>query len=289
MSRRHTAVLLLAGVASLALLVSCSTGPAKPQYGSPEWYWVAATERFEAGDLAKTQEDLEKIISSDNPFKARAATFYVVLLTGMALGNKDLAEVYDDGSKVTKTQTGQFRSMGNDCMRLSRQFTVALAQELGEFNKDAGTAAEFQLDFPFPQGNPNEDPAIGRIRKGMLPPDEERLPAERMTVKRGVLLQTAAVVGAGDDTAKTAAMFQTRPVKVPRAVFMYGIAEGLLKESQVFDRKHANEPDKRKIVLQLAADCLKPAQQGDDAELVKKAKTLEEKIVKEQKTLPKGV
>ncbi|HYM13641.1 MAG TPA: hypothetical protein VEU62_23070 [Bryobacterales bacterium] len=289
MSRRHTAVLLLASLAILPLLVSCSTGPPKPKYGSSEWYWDAAIERFEAGDLAKTQEDLEKVISSDSPFKARASTFYVVLLTGMALGNKDLSQVYGDGSTASKTQSGQFRSIGNDCVRLSRQFCMVLAQELEQFNKDAGSAAEFQLDFPFPLGSPNEDPAIGRIRKGMLPPEEERLPAERMAVKRGVLLETAAVVGAGDDTAKTAAMFQTRPVKVPRPVFMYGIAEGLLEESRIFDRKHTNEPEKRKIVLQLAADCLKPAQQGDDAELKKKAKTLEEKIVKEQKTLPKGV
>jgi hypothetical protein len=54
------------------------------------------------------------------------------------------------------------------------------------------------------------------------------------------------------------------PVKVPRPVFMYGVAEGLLEESQVFDRKHANDPEKLKIVPQLASDCLKPAQQSDD-------------------------
>ena len=71
-------------------------------------------------------------------------------------------------------------------------------------------------------------------------------------------------------------------------MFLCGLAEGLLEQTKVFDRKKLNEPDKKKILLQMASDCLKPAAEGDDAALKKKAKALQDKIAKEQKTLGKA-
>jgi hypothetical protein len=286
---RPPAVPLLSCLAAVLCLTSCSTGPAPAKPGTPEWYWMAANEQAAAGDLVKTQEHLEKVGLSDNPFKARAAIWHLVMSGGMALGYKDLAQAYEDGSTLSKTQSGDLRRRANDCVRLSKQYCMVLAEELGRLHKESADAAEFALEFTFPQGSAVEDTTLGRIRKGTLPPAEELAKAERSAIKRGVLLATASVVGAGDDTAKTYTLFQTKPVKVPRAVFLYGIADGLVEESKIFDRKRLNEPDKKKLVLQLASDCLKPASQSDDAALKKKAKALGEKVAKEQKSLPKGV
>ena len=106
---------------------------------------------------------------------------------------------------------------------------------------------------------------------------------------RGVLLATAAVVGAGEDTAKASEIFKTQPVKVPRAVFLLGLGEGVAEASKVFDRKKLNEPDMKKRLLEMASECGKPAAGSDDAALRKRAKALADKIAKEQKGLPKGI
>lgn len=283
MDGRRPAVLVVLPVGILLFLSSCSTGPPSAKMGTPEWHWNAANEQSVAGDLTKTQEHLEKVLLSDNPFRARATIWHLVMSGGMALGYKELAEAYDAGGSQTKTQAGEFRRRATDMNRLSRQYCIALAQELDRFQKEASGANEFSLDFSFPHGSANEDPAIGRIRKGILPPEEERTKAERFTIARGVLLETGAVVGTGEDAAKTFAVFQTKPVKVPKAVFLYGLAENLVETAKIFDRKRLNEPDKKKILLQLALDCLKPAEQADDAALKKKAKSLGGKIAKEQK------
>ncbi|GEM_PF-454682 len=293
MLRRRSAVLLLLSFPGIFLLLnSCSSGPAPPKMGTPAWYWEAANEQFTAGDLAKTQEHLERVVASDNPYKARAAVWHLVMSSGMAMGYKELAEAYDAGGEEVKdkaSQAAEFRRLGNDARRSAKQYCLALAQELESFQKENAGATEFALEFAFPQGSPGEDPALARVRKGMLPPESERTQLERATVKRGVVLETASLVGADGDPAKAADMFKTQPVKVPRAVFLYGLAESLFEESKIFDRKQLNEPDKKKILYQLALDCLKPAFEAGDEGLKKKAKSLEDKIAKEQKTLPKNV
>ena len=281
MRRPQTGILLLLCFA--LFLSSCGpSGPTPPKMGTPEWYLTAAREQFGKGDLIKTQEHLEKVMVSDN-YRARAVTWYLVLLEGMASGHRELAEAYDEGSTQTKTQAAEFRRTVNDARRFSKQYCIALAQELGRFQKESSGSNEVALEFQFPLGNVAEDVSLGRIRKGMLPPDSERAAAQRTTVARGVLLATASAVGAGEDTAKASEMFKTQPVKVGRVVFLLGMAENLVDESKVFDRKRLNEPEMKKKLLEMASDCAKPAAESDDAGLKKRAKALADKIAKEQK------
>ncbi|MBI3693352.1 MAG: hypothetical protein HY238_00725 [Acidobacteria bacterium] len=286
MRRPQTGILLLFCCA--LFLSSCGpSGPTPPKMGTPEWYVAAAREQFEKGDLTKTQEHLEKVMASDHN-RGRVAAWYLVLLEGMAGGYRELAEAYDEGSTQTKTQSAEFRRTVNDVRRYSKQYCLTLAQELGRFQKESSGSNEVSLDFQFPLGSPVEDSSLGRIRKGMLPPDSERATAQRTTVARGVLLATASAVGAGEDTAKASEMFKTPPVKVPRVVFLLGMGENLVDESKVFDRKKLNEPEMKMKLLEMAAECAKPASESDDAALKKRAKALADKIAKEQKGPRKG-
>ncbi len=287
MRRPQTGILVL--ICCVLFFSSCGpTGPAPPKMGTPEWYLTAAREQFGTGDLVKTQEHLEKVMASDK-YRARAAGWYLVMLEGMASGHKDLAEAYDEGSTQTKTQSAEFRRTVNDARRYSKQYCILLAQELGRFQKESAASNEVSLEFQFPLGSVAEDASLGRIRKGILPPDSERAAAQRATVARGVLLATAEAVGAGEDTAKASEIFKTQPVKVPRPVFLLGLGESLVEESKVFDRKRLNEPDMKKRLLEMASECGKPAAESDDAALKKRAKALADKIAKEQKGLPKGL
>ena len=270
------------------VLCSCSSGPAPPKMGTPEWYWSAANEQFAKGDLAKTQEHLGKIMAGENPFKRRAGPWHLVVLAGMAHGYKELAEAYDTGGKQSKTQAAEFRRVVNDMNRLSRLYSMGLAEEVNRLGKESGDAQQFALEFSFPRGSTVESVTVDRVRKAIFPPEAERAMAERWTVARAVMLEAASVVGAGTDTAKAGEMFKTLPVQVPRAVFLLGIGASLFEQSAIFDRRRLNEPDKKRLFLQMASDCLKPAAESDDQNLKTKAKELLAKIEKDQKALPKG-
>jgi hypothetical protein len=179
------------------------------------------------------------------------------------------------------------RTVG-EMQRYSRQYSIGLAEEAVRFTKDMAAAEQFTLDFAFPSGAVNEPILLERVRKGLIPGEAEMASTQRQMLARGILRQTAAMVGASGDPAKAAEVFKTPPVQVPRATFLLALAESLVEESSIFDQKKMNEPDKKKIMLQLAADCLKPATEFGDAAIQKKAKALQARIEKEQKALPRG-
>ena len=288
MSTRQTAVMLVLCLAAVFACGSCSSGPAPAKMGTPEWYWGAARDTFRQGDLAKTQEHLEKLMATDNPFKHRAMTWRLVILAGLAEGHRDLAEAYDAGAGLTKTQPGDFRRVAGDLRRLARLYALGLAEEVDRFHTEMADGERVTLDFAFPRGSATEAITLDRLRKGIFPSEGERATALQRTIERGVLLETAAVVGAGQDTAKAAELFKTQPVEAPRTVFLYGVATSLYDLTGIFDRKKLNEPDKKKILLQMAASCLKAAAAGSDETLKKKTKELQEKLDKEQKALGKA-
>ena len=287
MKRSKGTVLGVLGLVSAAWLSSCSSQPSAPKFGSPEWYWSGARDQFAAGDFAKAQEHLEKLLATSSPLKERAAVWHLVLLAGMAEGYRDLAEAYSDGEKASKDQGREFHRIVIDMQRSLRQYTIGLAEDAGRFNKEMGSAPQVAMDFTFPNGTATEVATLERVRKGIFPAEADRLSAQRQALARQMVLSTTAMAGAGKDSAKATEMFKTQPVQVPRATFFMVLAQNLLDGSAIFDRKKLNDPDKKKILLQLAADCLKSAGEGGDAATQKQAKDVRAKIEKEQKAVDK--
>jgi hypothetical protein len=287
MTRLKGAVLGAFCLGSAALFSSCSSTPAGPKFGTPEWYWSGARDQFAAGDFAKAQEHLEKLLATNNPFKERAAVWHLVVLGGMAEGYRDLSEAYTDGEKASKDQGREFRRVAVDMQRSLRQYTIGLAEDAGRFSKEMSSAPQFAMDFMFPNGTAAEVATLERVRKGIFPAEPDRLSAQRQALARGMVLTTAAMAGAGKDPGKAAEMFKAPPVQVPRAIFLMALAQNLLEESAIFDRKKLNDPDKNKVMLQLAAGCLKSAADGGDAATQKQAKDVQAKIEKEQKAVDK--
>jgi hypothetical protein len=254
--------------------------------GTAAWFWGAAKEQYAAGDFVKTQEHLEKIMDGESEYKARAATWHLVLLAGMARGYRELSDAYETGAPGAKAATGEFRRTVNDQRRVSRQYTIGLAEEVGRFLKEQATAEKITLEFAFPAGSPVEPPTLLNIRKGLLPQESDRASAHRQSIARGLVLQAAEVVG--EDAAKAQELYKTQPVEVPRAVFFHGLANSIVDQSALFDRKRLQEPDKKKILLELAGNCAKIAAgaAADDA-WKKKIKELQAKIEKETKNIGK--
>src|SRR5258708_18548260 len=79
-ARRWRAVAIaLSIVGLLAAATSCSSGPQPPQPGTPPFYWAAANETYRAGDVLKTDENLQRILATENEFSARARAWDAVI------------------------------------------------------------------------------------------------------------------------------------------------------------------------------------------------------------------
>ena len=135
-------------------------------------------------------------------------------------------------------------------------------------NKDA----EVKLDFGTPSGLATEPPEIGKVVKGILPPEAEILSTEKAMLRRGVMIATANAIGAKDDGAKAVETFKSGDVKVPRDVFMRAMARNLYDRAQIYLPKTLDQPKRLQVLCHEAAEALNalPQQTKEDKELAKK-------------------
>ena len=279
-------LLMTASLCAAFVLVSCSESQTGPAIGTPEWSWVAAEENHAAGDYEKAADHLENAADSENPWQERAAIWRLVLLDGLARGYMELAEAYQDGAKMNPANAPKLQNSIQQYQRDARRHTISLAESLGTIRKMIGKAQSIQLDFPLADGSIAESSALAKVLDGAVPTESQAITAESETVERGIILATAAAIGAGDDAAKARTVFETPPVQVEASAFFLHVATSLLDRSEVFDRDHLSEPDKRGFMLNFSGDFSKPALEGEDEDLKKQAEELREKI-EEAKKPPK--
>ena len=279
---RTATLLMLTSLCTTFVLVSCSESQTGPARDTPEWFWVAAEETYASGNYEKAADHLENAADSENPWQERSAIRRLVLLDGLARGYAELAEAYEDGGK----NVAQLQNSIQQYQRDARRHTINLVESLGTIRKMIGKAESIQLDFPLATGSAAESSSLSIVLDGIVPTDSQFAKAESQTVERGIILATTAAIGAGDDATKTRTAFETRPVEVAANVFFLYVATSLLDRSEVFDRDHLNEPDKRDFMLARAGDFSAPALEGEDEELKKQAEELLEKI-EEAKKPPK--
>ena len=278
-----TALLILSSLCATFLLISCSEPETGPAIGTPEWFWVAANETNAGGDYEKTADHLENAADSEHPWQERAAIWRFVLLDGLARGYSELADGYMDGVQKNNRNASALQNSIQQYQRDARRHTINLVESLGTARKMMGKAESIQFDFPLAVGSAAESPALGRVLGGNVPNESQAADAETQTVERGIILAAAAAIGAGDDSAKTRKLFETPPVEVAANIFFLNVATALLDRSEVFDREHLNEPDKRAVMLKLSGDFSVPALEGEDEELKKQAEELQEKLTEAKK------
>ena len=138
------------------------------------------------------------------------------------------------------------------------------------------------LEFSLPPGTPSPSPDLGRVSDGTILREGPAAGAKRDTVRRGLLLEIAKAVNAGDNVAKARSLLEAPPIEVPRQVFFLSLGRALFERSELFDRAHFNEAPKRKFMLDRAIDFITPALESDDESLKKEAEELQKKIQKFQ-------
>ncbi len=263
----------------LLALIACSGGGSSgPQMGTPEWYWQAARENFDKSDFKKTQEHLERVVDSDNALRQQAAVWRTVVLAGLVRGYKELGDVYAEVARKQPPRASQVQNSIQQYRRDARQYAIELTESMATVRKLIGDADKVSLDFAFPTGSPTPSAVLASLKSGQTPPETQLMDAERETLQWGMILQTADTAGAKNEANRARAMFENRPVEVSRTDFFLSMGESMYAFSDLFGQKSLNEPKIRKVMLQVALDCLAPALEAQDAKLKQQAEKLKKEI-----------
>ena len=233
------------------MLAGCSSGP---QEGTPAFYWAAANDNFSQGDYAKTDEQLQKIISSsDNDFTARAAVWDLLINAGLANGYIQLANAFDDGARVNKANQLPLHRQANVYRSMAERLAIGFGEAFPKFEQKSAKDATVALGFQLPPGSIDEHPLIKRAAAGNSPAAGELDDLEKKTADRHVLLAICEAAGTPNDLSKARDLFKAGPVSVQRPVFMFAMANNLFTLSKLYE----NDPDKLKYFLTHAQEVLK--------------------------------
>lgn len=239
----------------LVALSGCSSQSTAPQKGTPAFYWGAAHETYAAGDYVKTMEHLGKVVATDNEHRDKALPWLLVMTSGMARGYTDLADSYEAGGRVRKTDPALFRKNMSSYRGMAARHSLQFAEAFALFQKAAKDPVI--LDFKYPVGSPGQPTALTRVTMGQVLQGGEPQTAERAALQRGVLLATCEAVGAANDAAKTQEMFKGGAVTVPKNVFVAAAARSLYEQSNLYSRRKMDEPEKLRIFCERANEVLK--------------------------------
>jgi hypothetical protein len=259
-------------------LISCSSAPAGPEKGTPAFYWQAAKETFAAGDNMKALEHLDKLIG-DKDYGAKALPWSLVLASGMAAGYSDLADQYETGARVNKSDPTWFRRHVGEYRTAAKQLSLQFADGYAKWAQSPGETVP--LAFGYPKGSATASPQLTKVANGIgLPPADVEL-AISQTVQRGILLATCRAAGAPDDPAKGESILKNPDASAPRATFALAMAGSLYTLSQIYVPSKADEPEKLRIFCERADEALKAVPDSKDKkELAGKI----EKSLKKKKT-----
>jgi hypothetical protein len=251
-------------ISCLALTFSgCSSGPQPPQPGSPAFLWAAAKTTYGAGDFMKASDNLTQLTKSESEFTARAVPLAVVLNAGIARGYMQLADSFDAGAKASRANPTPFRRQAT----VFRGYATTAATQAAEMlHKLVATdkSETIPYDLGYPTGSAAEPVALQRVEKGILLPDAEIDALQKAMVQRGVLLTTTRAVGAGDDSAKALDILKTGDVKISRPTFMLAMAKSLHDEADMFSPKKLDQPNRVKMLCDVAEEALKTLPEGKD-------------------------
>jgi hypothetical protein len=262
---------------------SCGGGGSGPQVGSPAWYWQAAQETYASGEYEKTLQHLKEVADGESEYKEQATLWRAAISGGLARGNMEMGNALADAMAEDQSLTGSFTVRIQGFRRDARRHAITFTESIGGLRKIAEQQPAVALRFPFPTGSANESPTLLSLREGEKVPASQIDAAVDYTLKRGLLLQTTQMAGAGEDAAKGQKLFESGEAKVPQLVFLQNLGKSLFEISALFGNEQLHEPKIQKVMLDNALLCLQPALDAEDADLKQQAMLIKTEIDKGSK------
>lgn len=259
-------------ILAIGVLISCSSGPAGPEKGTPAFYWQAAKETFATGDNMKTLEHLDKLLAPENEYAARALPWALVLTSGMASGYAELADHYEIGARMNKADPSVFRRYVGEYRTTAKQLSLQFADRFAKLGQVQGDT--IALAFGYPRGTATPSPQLSRVTNGIALGQADADLAQTRTLERNILLSACRAAGSPDDTAKGESILKAPDAKVARAAFTLAMAQSLYDLSQIYGPTKADEPEKMRIFCERADEAMKGVPESKESkELSAKIRT----------------
>jgi hypothetical protein len=190
-----------------------------------------------------------------------------------------------DAMEAAESRRDQFLPRVQQYRRDARRHAVSFTESVGVLRGIGQDATAVRLDFPFPGGSANESPIFATIRDGQAVSQEQLDSAVSHTLRRGLLLQVAALAGAGEDAAAAQSLFASGPAEIDRLAYLHGLAKTLLDISALFGSAQLNEPKIQKVILDSALSCLEPVLAATDEKAKGEAEKTKSEIDKQASKL----
>jgi hypothetical protein len=225
------------------------------QPGTPAFYWAAARETYKAGDYLKTSDNLGQIVRSDNEFTARGRLWLILVSSGIAQGDAELADVYDLGARANRANPAPFRRKASVLRTSASAAALDFADAFHRF-QDSAKEPSVTFEFDFPAGSAGQPPELKKISSGIVLQESEAEMLRKAMVRRGVVLSVCRAMGAGDVPAKALEIFKSGTRQVPRDAFRLEMAGLLNEQAQLFGPAKLDQPPRVKLLCGEAMEAL---------------------------------
>lgn len=256
-------------------LVSCSESgkPRPPQPGTPPFFWAAANNAWQKGNIEVTAERLRDITSSQNEFTARAQVWLMAISTGLAQAEMDWSNVLDEGRLKARDSNFDYRRHISAARSASGQQAMRAIEIAHDFVPKL-TDPEIPLDFKPIAGSAEMPPDLARISQGypVQPVDLDKM--RNLMHVRGVVRASTRLAAAAADPGKT---------KITRDAYMLHLAKELMDLTALYAPKKLDQPARIKLLCEEAGEALKAIPASDET------KKLQQRIDGVVKKLPKNV
>ena len=278
----------LIAVTALALgLVSCggSEGSGKPQPGTPDFVWENAQNLIQKGNFAEASNQLDKLTGKDGQFRDRAEVLQVVIATGLAHGEMEWAEVWEDGSKFARERHRDFKRSAS-LMRGTANQMVMRAAEITHKRIKAFKDIDLALPVTLPAMSAALPVEAERVKKGVALQPSEQDPALLHMQQRGVLESFALFTGGAGktidkDVDKARDLLSKGDFKPAKDVFFLSIARQYTDLADLYLPKKLDESAKVEMLCAEADAALSLAAPSADV------KAQQKKIAALRAKLPK--
>ena len=265
-------------IATGIILASCGTTTNKASRALTAY--DRAKDAFKDNHLDKALELTDKLARATPPAEHtdRARVLRAVIYTGEMKSSCELAEAYGKGAENAKNPRFQsaYRRLRGDHLSNATKSALNLAETAHQIAPDGAIPKELTLEtnFPTTQG-PTQIHQLSRVQEGAWIEPEEQEMAAADALRKGVDDALADVVSG--DRSKARQALASGSAKLPGTDFAIFLAKQLADGAMVFDRHHARDTMKMKmlcdqgnLVLKAALDLLKDAPDKDQEKEVKK-------------------
>jgi hypothetical protein len=267
--------------ASLGLTSCGPSGPGAAQPGTPAFIWNQAQDSFQKGNFAAASEQLDRLTGKEGEFRDRAEILQTIVSIGLARGEMEWADIFDDGSKYARTRFMDFKRAASSA-RSGAHHMVMRAAEIQHKSMERLKNADLPLAITLPTLNTDLPVEAERVKKGVALQESEQDVALTHMQQRGVLNAVAQFVGAGTDIAKARELLAKGDFKIPKDTFFTALAREYADLTDLYGSKKLDQTGQIKMLCGEADKALSFAQPSADTKAVQK------KLDAIRKKLPKS-